>query len=133
MAWLLKWRSEENKKKDARKETIDTLWNAEEEIKNSKVWNDGRILRRSNESSFQCEIGNSRCLLGKVNIDFQDLGLKFKDHYDGDDNEFLRKVQDDEFTSIFFDHDQFMAECPQLSQNISEDNVEHRTQPFVSV
>ena len=133
MAWVLKWRSEESKKKDARKETIDTLWNAEEEIKNSKVWNDGRILRRSNESSFQCEIGNSRCLLGKVNIDFQDLGLKLKDLWAGDDDELLRKIQDDEFTSIFFDHDKFAAECPQLAKNISEYDVEHSTQPYVSV
>jgi hypothetical protein len=75
-----KWLSELKKTKDARIKTIDKLWNAEAVIKNSETWNHGNIFRRSNKSSFQCELGDRRCLLGKVNIDFQDLGLKFEDH-----------------------------------------------------
>ncbi len=128
-----KWFSELKITKDARIKTIDTLWNAEAVIKNSKNWNHGNIFRRSNKSSFQCEFGDRRCLLGKVNIEFQDLGLKFEDHWGRDNDELLRNIQDDEFTSIFFDYEKFAKECPQLAENISEDTDKYKTQPYVSV
>jgi hypothetical protein len=128
-----KWLSELKRTKDARIKTIDNLWNAEAAVKNSTIWNQGNIFRRSNKSSFQCELGDRRCLLGKVNIDFQDLGLKFEDHWGGDNDELLRNIQYDEFTFIFFDHDKFAKECPQLAENITEDTDKYKTQPYVSV